>query len=234
MKHTMSDLYQMQSLPLKYKIQMTKQRIKAWYEHYDGEVCVSFSGGKDSTVLVDIVNDMGYTDIPLVYVDTGLEYPEVRDFVKSYGDRVVWLKPKMNFRQVVEKYGYPFISKEVSECVYGARKYLTKLLETEKSLQTDRQTDRPYRYRYEKLTATGTYQKYQRRKTPLLSIRNVKTSWNMQTKQQSTSERGGADNKYRKLKGIGEYKSVHTQRTFSNDVRSVRKELEREEESEYP
>lgn len=47
MKHTIGDLKQMQSLPLKYKVLMTKQRIKAWYEHYDGEVYVSFSGGKD-------------------------------------------------------------------------------------------------------------------------------------------------------------------------------------------
>ena len=54
-KHTIGDLYQMQSLPLKHKITMTKQRIRGWYEHFDGNVYVSFSGGKDSTVLVDIV-----------------------------------------------------------------------------------------------------------------------------------------------------------------------------------
>ena len=64
---------------------------------------------------------MGLTDIPLVFVDTGLEYPEIREFVKGYGDRVTWLKPKLTFKQVIEKYGYPFISKEVSECVQGAK-----------------------------------------------------------------------------------------------------------------
>lgn len=130
-KHTISDLYQMQSLPLKYKITMTEQRIRGWYDHFDGEVYVSFSGGKDSTVLVDIVTKMGYTDIPIVFVDTGLEYPEIREFVKGYGDRVTWLKPSMNFKQVIERYGYPFISKEVSEVVYSAKKYLNKLLNDE-------------------------------------------------------------------------------------------------------
>lgn len=110
----------MQSLPLKYKIVMTQQRIRGWYDHWDGDVYVSFSGGKDSTVLVDIVTNMGYKDIPLVFVDTGLEYPEIREFVKSYGDRVVWLRPKLNFKQVIEKFGYPLISKDVSQCVYEA------------------------------------------------------------------------------------------------------------------
>ena len=121
-KHSIGDLAQMQSLPLKYKIVMTQQRIRAWYEHFDGEVYVSFSGGKDSTVLVDIITKMGYTDIPLVFCDTGLEYPEIREFVKGYGDRVVWLKPKMNFKQVIEKYGYPFISKQIAHKIACVKK----------------------------------------------------------------------------------------------------------------
>lgn len=120
-KHTMGDLAQMQSLPLKYKIIMTQQRIRGWYDYFDGQVYVSFSGGKDSTVLVDIITKMGYTDIPLVFVDTGLEYPEIREFVKGYGDRVTWLRPKMNFKQVIEKYGYPFIGKDVSKDIYAVR-----------------------------------------------------------------------------------------------------------------
>jgi 3'-phosphoadenosine 5'-phosphosulfate sulfotransferase (PAPS reductase)/FAD synthetase len=117
----------MQSLPLSSKILMTKRRIREWYDYYGGDVYVSFSGGKDSTVLVDLVQKMGLTDVPLVFCDTGLEYPEIREFVKSYGEKVTWLKPEMNFKQVIQTYGYPFISKEVSFIVAGARKYLTAL-----------------------------------------------------------------------------------------------------------
>lgn len=122
-KHTISDLYQMQSLPLSIKIRMTEQRIRNWVEEYgvDG-VYVSFSGGKDSTVLLDIARRL-YPNIKAAFVDTGLEYPEIRNFVRNF-ENVDWLKPKLTFRQVIEKYGYPFISKEVSECVYGARKFL--------------------------------------------------------------------------------------------------------------
>ena len=129
-RHTMTDLLQMQSVPLMGKISMTQQRIRAWYDHFDGEVYVSFSGGKDSTVLVDIITKMGYKDIPLVFVDTGLEYPEIREFVKGYGDRVTWLRPKMNFKKVIEEYGYPFVSKEVSNVLHEVNHTKSEKLKT--------------------------------------------------------------------------------------------------------
>ena len=117
----------MQSLPLSAKIRMTENRIRGWYDHWDGNVYVSFSGGKDSTVLVDIITKMGYKDIPLVFSDTGLEYPEIREFVKGYGDRVTWLRPEMNFKKVIEKYGYPFISKEISGAIEETNQFLRKI-----------------------------------------------------------------------------------------------------------
>lgn len=61
-----------------------------------------------------------YPDTPAVFIDTGLEYPELREFVKSV-DNVIWLRPEMNFRKVIEKYGYPIISKEVSRYIWVAR-----------------------------------------------------------------------------------------------------------------
>ena len=139
-EHTIQDLKIRQKLPLEIKIRMTEQRIREWIDYYgiDG-VYVSFSGGKDSTVLLHIARRL-YPDIKAVFVDTGLEYPEIREFVKTF-DNVEWLKPKMTFKQVIEKYGYPFISKEVSECVQGARKYLTELI-ADGTIITDRQTDR--------------------------------------------------------------------------------------------
>ena len=134
---TISELQMLQALPLEVKVRKTEERIKEWVDEYgiDG-VYVSFSGGKDSTVLLHIARRL-FPTMKAAYVDTGLEYPELRDFVKTF-DNVDWLKPKMNFKQVIEKYGYPFISKEVSECVDGARKYLRILTDR----QTDRQTER--------------------------------------------------------------------------------------------
>lgn len=112
-EHSLQELLEKQSLPLKAKISITQQRIQQWVLTYGlDSVYVSFSGGKDSTVLLDIARKI-YPEIKAVYVDTGLEYPEVREFVKTY-ENVDWLKPKMNFRDVIRKYGYPVISKEQS------------------------------------------------------------------------------------------------------------------------
>lgn len=116
-KHYPGDLAQMQSLPLAAKIRMTQNRVRQWYDHFNGEVYVSFSGGKDSTVLLDIVRGL-YPDVPAVYCDTGLEYPEIREFVKTV-ENVIWLKPKMNFREVISHYGYPVISKAVANTLRG-------------------------------------------------------------------------------------------------------------------
>ena len=108
---------------------------------FDWHVFVSFSGGKDSTVLLDLVRE-DYPKVEAVFIDTGLEYPQIRDHVKTF-DNVTWLKPKMTFKQVIEKYGYPFIGKEVAEAVEGARKYLREINASNTMLdrQTDRQTD---------------------------------------------------------------------------------------------
>lgn len=116
------ELKYMQSLPLERKIEMTAERIDAWYQHYDGDVAISFSGGKDSRVLLDIARNhwRGHKDIKAVYVDTGLEYPEIRQFVKTFDD-VEIIRPKMRFDEVIKKYGYPIISKEVSQILYYAR-----------------------------------------------------------------------------------------------------------------
>lgn len=152
-KHTLSDLHQMQSLPLSAKIRMTKQRIKWWVDEFgeDG-VYISFSGGKDSTVLLHMARQE-FPNLKAAYADTGLEFPEIKAFVKTYTN-VDIIKPKMSFPKVVEKYGFPLISKEVSECVSGARKYLTAV-EAEVNA-VDRQTDRTEQNRTCSLLTNGT------------------------------------------------------------------------------
>lgn len=110
----------LQGLPLEIKIRKTELRIKEWYEHWEGQVYVSFSGGKDSTVLLDIARKL-YPDIQAVFIDTGLEYPEIREFVKRF-DNVVWVKPEMSFKQVLETCGYPVIGKEVSHALKYAKR----------------------------------------------------------------------------------------------------------------
>ena len=128
-KHQPYDLKQMQSLPLEAKILMTKRRIESWYEHWDGKVYVSFSGGKDSTVLKHIVDSM-YDDVPALFINTGLEYPEIQKFAKDinagkypcFTPNVEILRPEMSFTEVVKQYGYPVASKELSKKIFYARR----------------------------------------------------------------------------------------------------------------
>ena len=112
-------LQQKQGLPLDLKIELTKKRIKEFYKHYEGQVYVAFSGGKDSTVLLHIVREC-YPHVKAVFCDTGLEYPEIKQFVKNTPN-VTIIKPKMNFKKVLEKYGYPVVSKEMAMYIRQVR-----------------------------------------------------------------------------------------------------------------
>lgn len=131
-KHLPHDLAQMQSLPLEAKIVMTQQRIRQWYDYWDGEVYVSFSGGKDSTVLKHIVdNTPGVYDVPALFVNTGLEYPEIQRFVKDikagkypcFNSNVEIVRPEIRFDEVLKQHGYPIVSKRVSAYVATAKKH---------------------------------------------------------------------------------------------------------------
>ena len=138
---TLEYLKELQSYPLDIKVSLTKARIREWVNKFGVEgVYISFSGGKDSTVLLDIARSL-YPEIEAVFVDVPTQYLELQMFASTF-ENVTMLRPKMNFAQVCKKYGFPLISKEVSECVQGARKYLTNLLNDGTLAQTDRQTDR--------------------------------------------------------------------------------------------
>lgn len=98
--------------------------IKATDQKYDLEhnAYLSFSGGKDSTILhylLDIA--LPNNRIPRVFIDTGIEYKMIREFVLGLAkndDRFVILKPTQNIKQILEKYGYPFKSKQHSHNLY--------------------------------------------------------------------------------------------------------------------
>lgn len=147
-KFTASDLRQRQGLPLHAKIIMTQQHIRQWYDYWDGEVYLSFSGGKDSTVLRDLISKTsGVYDVPSVFCDTGLEYPEVRKFATERADVVI--RPEMRFDEVIKTYGYPVISKEVAQRIYYAKKGSHWALMNVKGLDNEGNST-PWKDRYKK------------------------------------------------------------------------------------
>ena len=133
--HDAERLKELQALPLNRKIQITQTRIIEWYQHYQGNVYVSFSGGKDSTVLLHIARQI-YPDIKAVFSNTGLEYPEIKEFVKGF-DNVDIVTPKVNFGQVISEYGYPLIGKEVAEAIYYARRIHSQNVNVERERERE-------------------------------------------------------------------------------------------------
>ena len=173
-KHNKYTLAQYQSLPLDAKIRMTQERIRAWYEYWDAEGAgcyVSFSGGKDSIVLKHIVDNM-YDDVPSVFVDTGLEYPEIKELIndiknnkyKKFGfnNNIEVLRPEKSFNQVIKEYGYPVISKEVAQVIAESKKILKSL--NKKEIK--------YSYSYRRLKGLGEYAK--------TTVKNKRYTWEEQ------------------------------------------------------
>ena len=118
--YTFSDLKNLQSLSLDRKIQISQTRIIEWIQKNNKNVFVSFSGGKDSTVLLDIVRRIDQ-DVPALFVNTGLEFPEIRKFALQH-ENVVEIRPQMPFNAVIRNFGFPILSKDISNAIFKARK----------------------------------------------------------------------------------------------------------------
>lgn len=127
------------ALDLGDKVFLSREKIEQWYDAWDGKCYVSFSGGKDSTVLAYLAaQELSRYRTPiypltLVFVNTGLEYPEIQHFVNDYAVwlqkqfpridvQLVRLRPKLNIRQVIAKYGYSIIGKDVAHRIETARR----------------------------------------------------------------------------------------------------------------
>lgn len=82
---------------------------------------LSFSGGKDSTIVHYLLDQaLPGNKIPRVFINTGIEYQMIVDFVKGLAvkdDRFIILQPTQAIKPMLEKYGYPFKSKQHSHNV---------------------------------------------------------------------------------------------------------------------
>lgn len=134
--HDAQRLAELTALPLERKIQISQTRIIEWYTHYKGNVCVAFSGGKDSTVLLHLVRQL-FPDVKAVFSNTGLEYPEIRQFATSHPNVDV-VNPSMRFDEVISTYGYPLIGKEVAEAIYYARRISSQCVHVEREREREK------------------------------------------------------------------------------------------------
>jgi phosphoadenosine phosphosulfate reductase len=94
-------------------MKQTREIIKRAFAKF--EVCLAFSGGGDSMVLLDIVTAMGFKP-QLIYADSQMEYPETIQFVKKtaddYGLKLEIAKHDQTPIETWRKYGYPMLGKQ--------------------------------------------------------------------------------------------------------------------------
>lgn len=121
---TIQELRERQSWTFTQKIDHSLGVIDQFISRLDGKVYVGFSGGKDSTVLLDLCR-LIKPDIKAVFCNTGNEYPDIVKFVRELkatdGYNIDIIYPKLRPQDIFDRYGFPLISKEVSEKIYYSK-----------------------------------------------------------------------------------------------------------------
>lgn len=116
-----AELRRLQKQPYAWKVQHALDVIREFVEH-EGEnhVYVSFSGGKDSLVLLHLVRSI-YPNVPAVFANTGIEFPEQVKFVRGF-QNVTEVHPIKHFPRILKEDGIVYPSKEVAMYVRDAKK----------------------------------------------------------------------------------------------------------------
>jgi 3'-phosphoadenosine 5'-phosphosulfate sulfotransferase (PAPS reductase)/FAD synthetase len=113
-------LQERQKWTLEQKIDHAVGTIEAFIARTGKTPYVSFSGGKDSTVVLDLARRFVDPSIKAVFCNTGNEYPEIVDFVNTW-ENVTVITPKKSVRSVISKYGFPLLSKETAHSIRQAK-----------------------------------------------------------------------------------------------------------------
>lgn len=118
-------LKERQAWPLAHKIDHALATIDVFISRMGGidKVYCSFSGGKDSTVLLHLCRIIN-PNILAVFCSTGNEYPEIIRFVNDTarsGVNVKIIHPALKPRQVWAQYGFPLVGKEAAAKIHKVR-----------------------------------------------------------------------------------------------------------------
>jgi 3'-phosphoadenosine 5'-phosphosulfate sulfotransferase (PAPS reductase)/FAD synthetase len=121
---TSEELYERQSWSLQQKIDHSLGVIEHFVNTLGGldKVYVSFSGGKDSTVLLHLAKRL-YPNIKAMFINTGNEYPDIVKFVREMKktNDIDEIHPRRTMKEIFEKLGFPLVSKEYSMYIRTVR-----------------------------------------------------------------------------------------------------------------
>ena len=111
------------SRDLNKKIERSVELIKLWVDFCNGpeNTYVAFSGGIDSTVLLDLVRKV-YPKVSGCFLNTLIELPETYQFIRSF-ENIDWLKPTKTFQKVIVENGWPVISKKQASNIENEQRH---------------------------------------------------------------------------------------------------------------
>ena len=118
--NTYEELKFRQGWTLEQKIDHSVGVVSTFLAKTDGKAYISYSGGKDSGVMLDLIRRFVDKTVPTVFCNTGNEYPEAVKFVRQT-ENVTVIRPEIHIHQIIEKYGFPLISKEQSQYIRQAK-----------------------------------------------------------------------------------------------------------------
>lgn len=118
-KEPAHELRRLQRMNYEWKVEHSMDVIREFVEHEgDKHVYVSFSGGKDSLVLLHLVRKI-YPDVPAVFANTGIEFPEQVKFIRTFPN-ITEVYPIKHFPKILKEDGIVYPSKEVAMYVKDA------------------------------------------------------------------------------------------------------------------
>lgn len=104
---------------MKKSLQIIEQAVSQ-HKNY----CLTFSGGNDSTILMDLVTRYAGLKPPVITVINGMEYPETEEYVKqvckNYGLELFIARPERHYLEQWQNHGWPYMGK------LGARNWTAK------------------------------------------------------------------------------------------------------------
>ena len=140
------ELKYLQAFDFPHKVMRSQTKILEYILKLKGKVYVAFSGGVDSTVLLDMTCRVWasldeYRDKPLtvIFADTGNEFMAIRRFVvefceiceKCHGIKIDLIKARnkdINFYNIPATVGYPVVSKKVSRMIRDIRTWCREIM----------------------------------------------------------------------------------------------------------
>jgi len=120
------DLYRLWKLPFEAKLEHSRTLIEKTLAKYKNPV-VSWSGGKDSTVALQLVREQ-LPSVAVVFSDPLVEFPQtyafVENFANKYGLNLHIAKPAkgQSFWEIGKIYGWPIFGKAIASNVERARR----------------------------------------------------------------------------------------------------------------